>query len=112
MKQIIEKFTKLAEKDREVLKGLKNLAVQTRNYELAANLRTLEVEKYPEALTTSKEYKNAEVFDVVLRLVDMNIGIERAYLVLECAKVFIKKKGNADMKDTAKIKSKAKKIFG
>jgi hypothetical protein len=112
MKEVIEKFIELAESDRDVLKALKDIAVDKHEYLLCSDLRAMEIKKYPEAATTNKEFKEATTFEVFLRLVGLRGSVETAYTVLECAKVFIKKKGKSDLKDASIIQAKMKKIFG
>lgn len=111
-KEVITALVKLAEEDRDILKGLKTLAVNNTQYGLAADLRDIEVAKYPDAKSTNKEYKEAKVFNVMLRLLDVNTSTKMTYLVLEAAKLFIKKGGQGNIEDTSKIQAKANKIFG
>ncbi len=112
MKKTGDKLIELAKKERNVLNALKEIAVKSDCFELASELREIEVKQYPEAKTTTDEYTEAQAFTTILRLVELKTSIKAGYLILECAKVFIKKGGESALKDVAKIQARAKKIFG
>ena len=113
MKQIVNEIVKLAKEDRKVLKALKRIAIDNQKYEMAANLRDIEVEAFPESKTTSPEYEEAKIFKTFLNVADIGVrGYETAYVILQCAKTFLEKGGESAIDDVTGIQAKAKTIFG
>lgn len=112
MKNIIKQLTELASTDRDTLKLLKHVAIKAQKYELSANLRDFELKNFPEAKKTDKEYKETEIFKTLLNIAELDVKMETSYVILECAKVFIEKGGESAIDDVARIKARAKEIFG
>ena len=111
MKEIIEKLATEAKGNRKLLHDLKCAAVNSNLYEVAAKLREIEVKDFLESHTNSPEYKEAEEFHLILRMVGVNCTMREAYVVSQAAKGFLEKKGDFDVKDAAEIRAKALKIF-
>jgi len=98
--------------DRESLILFKNLAVKTKNYELAAQLRELEVNYLPKQLTKdSKEYKTAKNTETILRMVDIQADLQTAYVIHEVMKLFFAKGGKIDLRSCSKIITDSKAKF-
>ena len=112
IKKIISEFVELAQENRSVLKGLKNIAVQAQKYELASNLRAVEIDKYPIAKTTSKEYQEAETFGRILAMMDLKVSVENAYKLLSSARMFSDERELDKLAGIEKIQEKSREIFG
>lgn len=112
MENIIKEFFNLATKDRKILQALKNLAVKNGKFGLAAEIRNLELEKYPKAKLTNEKYEITKSFNVALRMMDINTDIKTSFKLLEIAKLFIEKEDSLDLETVAKIETDANEIFG
>ena len=112
MEQIIKELVELAKKDRKTLSSLKKIAVNAQKFELAVELRNIELEKYPKANTKGEEYKQALLFKKACALVDLTVHTKTAYKLLALAKLFNEKHGDLDIMSTGKIISESEEIFG
>jgi len=112
MKTTLQKVEELINKDRKSLQGLKNLALKNEAFELAAELREIEIKKYPKAKSSNKSYKEADGFRTCLRMTELGMSLKQAYIALETAKSFIEKGGKFDMDTATTIVFEAKEIFG
>ncbi len=108
IKQMVEDITS----DKESIVLFKNLAAKTRNYELAAQLRELELDYFPDKLSGSEELKIAKKTELALRMVGIDTSLKTAYIIHEGMKLYFKKGGNTDLMSTSKIEADADELFG
>ena len=108
----ITKLVEIATKDRRTLRLLKNVAIKAQNFELASELRTLELEKYPEANTHNDNYKEASSFAGCLLMTECRVTAKIAYKVLAAARAFEKMKEGYDLDTASKIIHDTDFIFG
>ena len=112
MEELLSNFIEEAKKDKSKLLALKQAAVKSSQYELAANLRALETELFPESEEVKSAKKRAEKLNLVFRMVELNIPNEIAWLVERTVKRYWKRRGNFDLKDAAELIDMKDKIFG
>lgn len=99
--KISKLLTDLVEKsksNRKLLVAIKNLAVRSQSYELAAELRELEIINFPDTEETKKLREKADLIKRVFQMADMNIE-ERT-----CAKIELVMNAVNEWKDEASIK--------
>lgn len=112
MENLANNLITAAKKDRRVLNGIKKTLVSCNEYDLAADIRELEKETFPETEDVKQAKDLAKQLNLVFRMVDLNIEEEFCYLISETLKVQSEKKGDFSIEDAAKLKSKAIEIFG
>lgn len=105
---LIRKFLTEASRNKEGLKRLKDTAVACQQYELAAELRQLENEQFPE----QQHEKEAKEAQLLFRMVDINVEEPKtAWLILKVVQSYIEKGGDYDIDSAAKLETEAKKLF-
>lgn len=112
MEKLLKELLESAKKDKKGLRQLKNTAVRCQNFELASQLRALELKLFPE----TKEQKDAKKLAKDLNLVFRNVGLaidhEKIWVIQKALEVYNKKKMKMDLKDASQIVEKAKELFG
>lgn len=101
-----------AKNDKKKLVALKEMAVKCQNFELAANLREIERQYFPETEEEKKAKKEAKKLNLIFRMVKLNIPDEVAWLISETMKKYRRRRGNFDLKDAADLMDNKDKIFG
>ncbi len=110
--KVIADLVHLASTDRKTIRLLKNVAVKSQNFELAYSLRTMELEKYPQANTHNDDYVEAKKFAGCLNMVGLKTTIRTAYNVLRTARAFETMKENFDLDTASKIIYDTDNVFG
>lgn len=100
------------EKNKKVIEHLKHACIHGQSYALAAHIRDIEKQLFPE----TQEEKDAKLVsknaDLLLRMVEVGSSPSSAYRIFEAVKLYLKKKGKFDLKDACKIIADSEKIFG
>lgn len=96
---------------KDVIKALKNLAVNKGNYELAANVREIEKEKFPLETLSDELEEDSLNFRRALKLIDIDTNQKVAYSILVTAKKFLEKGNHFDIKDSSEILADSEKYF-
>lgn len=110
--QQIKETTEILAKDKRALISVKNALVKAKCYELAAELRKIEHEKFPETEEQKAAKEEAEKFNLLFRMVELDIEPMTAYLIVQTVKKFGRRKGNFDIKDAVKLANETKRMFG
>ncbi len=111
MEKLLLGLLESAKKDKNGLIRLKNTAVRCQNFELASELRTLELKLFPETKEEKDAKELVKKLDLVFRMVDLKIDDRTIWVIQETMKVYGKKKGKFDLKDASTIVAKSKEIF-
>jgi hypothetical protein len=98
-------------KNKKAFRWLKNVAVRTQQFELAASLRQIENENFPETEETKKAKKRAKDLNFLFRMVDLNVPEKMCWMLDELIKAYDKKKGKFSIDDAVTINYKNKDIF-
>lgn len=98
-------------KSKKTITLLKNVAVKSQDYELAANLRDIERNLLPERHRDSEEMKEAGLMQKSLGITNLKVSMEQAYVISEVAKVLSKKGDSVDIEALTKIEKEADEIF-
>lgn len=112
MENLMQQLFEKAKTNKDILLGLKNLAVRSQDFELASNFRDMEKNLFPETEEVIKAKDDARRFDTVLRMVDIKTTTDIAWLLLETSKVYAKKGGKFDLRDASKLKAEQERMFG
>lgn len=81
--KLLPDLVKASTKSRKAITLLKNLTVVTQQYELASELRALELEYFPETPEIKAQREEAKRFVQILSLVDISISEKNAWVVLK-----------------------------
>lgn len=101
-----------AKKDKKKLQQFKVLAVNCQQFSLAADLRDIERELFPESKETKDAKIEADKLNLIFRMVDLNIPQNVAWLINQTLKKYWKRRGNFDLKDAATLRAKMIEHFG
>lgn len=109
--KLLQEFQEVALSDKKLLNQFKNLLVKCQKYELAASVREVEKEKFPET-DEEKEAKNlVREYRNVLGMVKIETEDQTIYTIAKVMDLYRKKKGKMNIEDCAKIIATAKEIF-
>lgn len=100
MEALVMGLLEEAKKNKKVLRSMKDLAVKAQQFELASQLRDIEVANFPE----SEEEKMGRNFQTALAMVDIKCDEDLAYKIYVTTKEFLEKGGEFSLKDAANIK--------
>ena len=107
MEKLLNGLLEEAKKNKDILIHLKNLSVRAGQFELAAQLRDLENEFFPE----SKEAKEAREIRNALSMVDLGIPEDICWLISKTLKAHQKKKGKFSIEDAAHLMAERERLF-
>lgn len=111
MTDLLNKLLKKAKTDKPTLKALQNIAVQSQQYELAQQLRTMENNLFPESPQTKKAKEIDNAVRTIFGMVEVKIPEGMGWLVSETMKRYNKKKGEFSMRDAAELVTTQNRIF-
>ena len=97
--------------DHKAICMLKNVAVRCQMYELAAALRGLEVEQFPETEEQKEAKKIGMRMQKLFKLVDIDTKPAACWTVIEVLKRYTENDGKFNAADAAPIISKRKELF-
>ena len=111
MKELFEQLLESAMSTHSAIISLKKLAIKCGQYELASELRKLELKKFPETKEVKLAKKQAVEWNTLFRMVNLNMNPEIAYLIVETLKKHKRTQGNFSIEDAAKLISKNQELF-
>lgn len=111
MEKLLLKMLEEAKKDRTQLRQLKIMSVKMKQFELAANIRDIEVQICPEEKQYRIERENAAKLNLVFRMVDLNVPESACWLINATLKKYWKRRGNFDIRDSVDLIAKKNEIF-
>ena len=112
MEELLVQMLEKAKTDRKALRSLKSAAVCCQQYSLAANLRQIENELFPETEEIKQAKERAENLYLLFRMVELNIPKDVCWLIGETVKGYTKKKDGFSLKDACKLIVKREQLFG
>lgn len=111
MEQLVQQMLEKAKTDKKSLLILKNMAVQMQQYELAAELRGIEIESFPESEEVKQSKHEAKQISTVFKMVGLNIPDDTAWMILAIVRKYEEKKGDFSTSEAADIEIKTKNLF-
>jgi hypothetical protein len=111
MEVLMQMLFNEAKKNKKNLVNLKSTALNCQMFELAAKLRELEKELFPNSEEYNLAHEQAKKINLLFRMVDLNIPEPICWLIEETLKLQKKKKGNFDLLDASKLIEKKKELF-
>lgn len=111
MQELLNQLLEKAKQDKKTLQHLKNTAVRAQNFELASNLRAIEIECFPESSEVKKAKEDAKYISLLFRMVELNVSEPTCWLISEAMKQHKKKKGKFSLEDASTLMAKKKEIF-
>lgn len=109
------KFEELLEKNqgnRSFLNGLKNLIVKSKQYELAADVRQIEIDNFPEADSKHPDKLLAHKVSKALGMVGLNADERVCFKFIKVIEGIKEKDGEFSIMDSAKILADYDKFYG
>lgn len=91
------------------VRGLKILSVELQQYELASNLRELELKKYPDTRENEDYKQHIEKLQTALRLIDINCDLTTTSNIYQIMKT--EDLENLTVKDVKEMVAKSKFLF-
>ena len=107
----LESLLLRARTDKDTLIALKNAAVSSQHYELAASFRSLEKELYPQTEEEKLAYSKAKEYETLFRMLGLSIDEPTSWLIGEAVSLLNENKGDVTLKETSALQSKFHKIF-
>lgn len=101
-----------AKKDKNKLNSLKLIAIQCQQFSLAADIRDIERELFPESKESIDAKIQASKLNLLFRMVDLDIPDKIAWLINQTLKKHWKRRGNFDLKDASILRAKMIEYFG
>lgn len=111
MEKLLIDLLEESKKSKEKLILLKHVAVKCQQFELAANLREIEKELFPDTEEMKIAKERATNLLTVLKLVELTVPLKLCWVIDETIKKYNKKKGKFSLRDAALIISKRDEIF-
>jgi hypothetical protein len=111
MEQLLTNLVKAAKKDKKGLRQLKNTAVRCQQFELAAELRDIETQLFPESQESKEAKVEAQKIKTALAMVELNVSYDICWIIAQTIKVYIEKQGEFSIHDAAELLVKQKEIF-
>lgn len=111
LKELLSDMLDEAKKKKSNFSKLKNVAVHCQKYELAARLRDIELELFPETPEEKEAKKLAQSLNLIFRMVELEVNHATCYKIYSTLILFKKKKGKFDTKDASKIVEETNRLF-
>ncbi len=108
---MLDDLIKACKKDRKGLILLKRATVALNQLELAAKIRDIEKNSFPETEEIKLAKEQAKKLRDLFGMVKLDIPEEMCWLISETLKVHNKKKGSFSLNDAAKLISKNNELF-
>lgn len=111
MEDLLMKMLEKAKENHKGLKMLKDTAVRCQQYALAAKLRDIEIETFPE----TQEQKDAKALgkelSLLFRMVELNISDDVCWLIAKTFESHRKKKGKFSIDEAVTLRFKREELF-
>jgi hypothetical protein len=111
MEKLFEQLIEKAKQDKYDFLLLKNTVVKLQQFELAAQLREIERNLFPESDEEKKAKEIAKEIKTLLSMVDLNAPDATCFIISETLRLYDKKKGEFTLEDAVRIKVKCENIF-
>jgi hypothetical protein len=111
MEKLLLELLEKVKTNRKAMRFLKSAVVACQQYELASQIRAIEVEAYPETEEIKAAKKDAEKFSTALRMVGLPVKTEVAWMILETHKKYSELKGEFSLNDATTIQWNQQQIF-
>lgn len=108
----LDNLVEAVKKDQKMLKALKVLAVKCQQFSLAADIRDLEHELFPQTEEQKKAMLEGSNIGSLLRMIEINVPDRLAWIIYQAIKRYLKRRDNFDLKDAAELKAKMIALFG
>lgn len=96
---------------KKAFRTLKTISVIGQDYELAAELRTMELELFPETEEEKTAKKQAKDLEGILKFFGIKTSLSNCYIILEAVKKYNELGTDFSIKDSVKIELDAEKYF-
>lgn len=111
METLFNELIEAAKKNHKGLIRLKDAAITCQQFELAAELRIIERETFPETEEAKLAKERAKGLNLAFRMVELNISEDVCWLIEETLKVLNEKKGEFSIDDAVKLQSRKEELF-
>jgi hypothetical protein len=109
--ETFEKLIEAAKKNKKGLLRLKEAVVSLQQYELASELREIELKAFPQTKQVKDAKAKAKAINLLFSMVGLNVSEDICWLVYEAIKMYDKKRGNPTTKDAVALMLKKEEIF-
>lgn len=107
MEKLLLELLEESKKNKKTLNKLKSLSVEFGLFELAAQLRQIEIDLFPD----KEEQVHAKSLSLAFRMVGLNIDAEHCFMINETIIAFNDMNSDFSLKDAAKIIAKKEELF-
>jgi hypothetical protein len=107
LNQLLEK----AKQDKKSFRKLKELSVECQQLELAANLREIEKDLFPESEEVKKAKERGDRLNLLFRMIELTVSDDVAWMVEQAIIFDINSPGQFSLKDACALIEKRKRIF-
>lgn len=111
MEKLLLQMLEAAKKDKASFLALKQLTVKCQQFELAAAVRELEKELFPESEEVKQAKSKAAKLSTALAMVDLNVPDDVCWLISEVFDVYSKMGGNFSIDEAVELRLKGERIF-
>lgn len=105
MEEVFKKLLEEIKTDRNKLQAFKKMAVNTQSYELASNIRSIEVQHFPDQALPDNEYDELNLLKAAFGLVGVKIDVRMAWMIKQVTDQFHDIGEKFDLKAASKIQS-------
>ena len=109
--ELLKQMMEDVKTDISKLRSLKHAAVRCQQFELAANLRGLEKDLFPDTEEQAKERERVTQLSTLFSMFELKVDDRILYTIDKAIAAFKKKKGKFSVNDVVSIKVKAKELY-
>lgn len=100
-----------AKKDKLILKELKHLAIKAQEYDLAANIRELEKELFPDSEEAKLAKEKSKKINLALRMVNIDIPEDVCWLIAETLTLYSQMGAKFSVNEAVELVFKKEELF-
>lgn len=98
-------------KDKTSIDNLKLALVNSKQFEFASEIRSIEKELFPITKEAIEAEQKAQEIEILFNLLGIKTDYKTAWLMFSAIELYLDKKGKTDLKDAADLKAKANEYF-
>ncbi len=111
MEKLLKQLIEAAKKNRKGFKRLKEAVVTCQQFELAAELRGIEKDTFPETEEVKLAKEQAKKLNLLFRMVDLSISEDTCWLIVQTYNCYTEKQGEFSIDDAIRLQFKKEEIF-
>ena len=109
--ELLENMVEAAKKSKKGFRTLKEAVVSLQQYELGAELRSIEKDLFPETEEVKQAKETGSRMNLLFRMLDLNVSNEIAWMIFDAIRQHGEKGSNFTLSDACDLIEKRKRIF-